>query len=48
MNFCVCHMYVGPVEAGRRYQLPGAEVTGDCELTDVGDGTQTQVPCKSS
>lgn len=37
MNFYVCHTYVGPVEARRRYQIPGAEVTDDCELTDMGD-----------
>lgn len=39
------HISVDPTEGTG---FPGADITGDCELSDVGAGIQAQVTCKSS
>lgn len=40
------HKYLLKPQEG--ISFPGAEITGDCELSYMGAGEQTQVLCKSS
>lgn len=46
MYVCAAYKWLGPEEAKRGYRSSRTEVTGGCELWDVGAGSQTWVLCK--